>query len=184
MMTLICPQCRQSLTVPDGSAGQKTNCPTCGTPVDVPMAPGPEIPPPVARVVAAVPPDQPFVQPASTSGPVREPSSHRAEGRPKPSITESGFELAVNSIILGGLGFLASPAVVLVRPAGVFPVVLLAIAVLALGGLGLFLGIVGLVRALGRQMKDFWYVISGLALSGLAILLGLTMFIAGLMIAS
>jgi hypothetical protein len=57
---------------------------------------------------------------------------------------------------------------------------LLGLAVLGLGGFGLTLGIFGLLRAVATQMQHFWYALSGVVLSGLAILLGLTLFIAAM----
>jgi hypothetical protein len=85
-------------------------------------------------------------------------------------------------MILGGVGVLASAGIVLVRLAGIFPVVLLGLAVLGLGAFGLTLGILGLLRSIAQKMDHFWYTLSGVVLSALAIILGLTMFIAGIIL--
>jgi hypothetical protein len=176
MLNLICPQCRQTVTVSEASAGQQTNCPTCGSLIDVPHTPAADAPPPLARVVSAVPP-QPSTPPLAQEKPVP-----AEAGWSKSRLTESASELTLNAIVLGAAGLLASPGIVTVRPAGVFPVVLMGITVLGLGGLALALGILGLLGVRAQQMQGFWYALSGLVLSGLAILLGLTMLIGALTI--
>jgi hypothetical protein len=83
---------------------------------------------------------------------------------------------------MGGMGLLASAGIVGVRGSGIFPSILFGLTVLGLGGFGLTLGIFGLLRAVAQKMQDFWYALSGVILSGLAILLGLTLFIAAMIL--
>jgi hypothetical protein len=107
------------------------------------------------------------------------PRPHRGGSLPKPTL-----DLAIISIILGGVGFLASPGIAIVRLVGVFPPVLVGLAVLGIGGFGLFLAILAMTQTVSEKMHDFWYVLCGMILSGLAILCGLTVFIAALAIGS
>jgi hypothetical protein len=176
MISMTCPQCRQFLQMPEESAGQKVPCAHCGNLIDVVgLASHSERPPPFPADLPV-----PVLEPVMSA-----PSPPREKPQRKPSLApnlflESTTELAINSIILGGLGFVGSAGIVSARYAGIFPSILLGIAVLGLGGLGLALGIMGMLRAVAQQMKDFWYVLSGLVLSSLAIVCGLTMLIAAL----
>ncbi len=177
MIIFTCAHCRETLQLPEESAGQKAQCPKCGNLVDVPLAPPPETPPPFPSAMPA-----PAVEPILASPPPPPPKqSSRDVSRGGP-LLKSPLEFALNSIILGGVGFLTSPGIILVRMAGVFPAVLLGLAVLGLGGLGLTVGIFGLLRAVAQKMQDFWYALGGVVLSGLAILVGLTLFIAAMVV--
>jgi hypothetical protein len=167
MITFTCPHCRQTLTVPEGSAGKKGKCPQCGNLVDIPAASTAEpfAPPPEP---APVPPDlaspmQPEVADAGPSGGF---------------LLKPTMEFAVTSMILGGLALLATPGIVTARLTGIFPAVLMGMADMGLAGLGLVLAIFALLRILGRRSQAFWYVITALVISGIAVLISLTMFIA------
>jgi len=76
------------------------------------------------------------------------------------------MEFAINSVILGGVGFLASSWIIVVETAGVFPVILVGLAVLGLG-LGLTLASLA-CSCMDQKMQHFWYVLS-VGLSSLAI---------------
>jgi hypothetical protein len=94
------------------------------------------------------------------------------------------MEFAILSFILGGVALVTSPLIILTRAPGVFPPIMLGLAVLLLAGLGLTLSIFGMIRTVALRLDGFWYVLSALVLSGLAVICGLTMFIATLTIPS
>jgi hypothetical protein len=172
MITFQCAHCGEMLQMSEASAGKKGQCAKCGNLMDIPMAPPSEIPPLASPYAATA--SEPMIP-----GP-RTPATNAKSGSSGSVLTHSAMDFGINSIILGGVGFLTSPWIIAVRPAGVFPAILVGLAVLGLGGLGLTLGIFGLLRALDQKMRAFWYVLSGLVLSGLAIVSGLTMFIAAM----
>jgi hypothetical protein len=197
MIIFTCAHCRETLQLPEASAGQKAQCPKCGNLVDVPLAPPPETPPPIfsvapeqqhperaQRSAPETPPPFPSAVPADAAEPYTSPPppprAAPREGSRTGLLLKPPLEFALNSIILGGVAFLTSPGIILVRIAGVFPSILLGLAVLGLGGLGLTVGIFGMLRAVSQKMQDFWYVLGGMVLSGLAIIVGLTMFIAAM----
>ena len=73
-MQIQCGQCRQLLEVPDGSAGQRTFCPRCGTSLEIPQSVQPAV---------SSPPEEPFSATVADHGDSPAPSS------PTPTFTSS-----------------------------------------------------------------------------------------------
>jgi len=187
MINLTCPHCRLSISVPDDNAGKKAACPQCGQMVDVPAAPTffEAAPPPGPEPASHPPPSglPPFtVEPEISSEPGRDRPWTQPPG---PSVLDRPpMEFAILSFVLGGVALVTSPLIILTRTPGVFPPIMLGLAVLFLAGLGLTLSIFGMIRTMALRLDGFWYVLSALVLSGLAVICGLTMFIATLTIPS
>jgi hypothetical protein len=87
------------------------------------------------------------------------------------------MEFIACAMILGGVGFLASPGIISAGAAGKGVAVLLGLCVLGLGGFGLVLGLFGMLKVQSQRAPGLWYVLTALVLSGLAVVSGLTMFI-------
>ncbi len=170
MISFLCSSCRQPLTIPEANAGQKGKCPHCGTVIDFPQTSVQAEPP---QVVSATP--APFVPTASPA-----PSDSISQRPPLGGslINATAMELAVNSIILGGIGFVAAGWISGVGAVGKFASVIMALAVLSLGGLGLILAVFAMPKARAQQMRDYWYAMTGLVLSAVTIVCGFTTFIA------
>jgi hypothetical protein len=178
MITFTCPNCSQSLTVPDDSAGKKGKCPQCGNILDIPVTSTPAgfTPPPPPAASFMPPPAEPvFAHVEPTERSRREPPGESVFQKPT-------LEFVIPSLILGGLAFLGSPGIVGVRFAGVFPAVMMGIAILGLGGFGLTLAIIAMLKAMNQRMAGFWLVLTAVIVSGVAALLGLVMFIAAMVV--
>jgi hypothetical protein len=101
-----------------------------------------------------------------------------------PGPSRPALEYAIISLILGGVGFVTSPLIILARLPGIFPPIMLGLAVIGVGALGLVMAIFGMIRTVSQRLESFWHVLAGLVLCGLSIICGLTMFIAALTIPS
>jgi hypothetical protein len=114
-----------------------------------------------------------FVQPGPSERRHREPARDSLFQSPT-------MEFVITSLILGGLAFLGSGEIILVRLAGVFPAVMMFIGLLGVGGFGLTLALFAMMKAMNQKMESFWYVLTALVLCGVAVLMDLMMFIGSL----
>jgi hypothetical protein len=184
MITFTCGNCNQSLTVPDDSAGKKGKCPQCGNLVEIPTSsPLPAYsPPPLSQAPPAPPMSPPAAEPVFITGGPSEDSYREPAG--KGVFQKPVMEFVLTSFLLGGLALLNTGWIIAVRPAGVFPSIMMSLAVLGLGGFGLTLGLFAMLKAMNQRMAGFWYVLTALVVSGTAVLMGLIMFIVALTVRS
>lgn len=157
-----CPHCGKSIRVPISMQGRKAKCPGCAEGIDIPLfnqltAQAPLVPPklpPIIEIPASVVPSEPHVSVSP---------SHSTAVQVNVLNSSATNSLGISSLILGILSYF---------------VCWIPLIGLAISGLGLVLGTIGLVISITRKGTGIGYSIAGAAISLLSVLIGITVLAA------